>query len=333
MKRKVLVSVLACAMLFLGMGYAYWTDSLQIDTKVTTGELDVRFVDLALYGQYEGNDNEISWSIIDGVKHGDEDGYVAGLPFGRGTTNYNLIGDKTKIENYRKEISGYATDTTFDAELKNPTKMPITVDCYQEGRDNTSKTIEITLNKIYPGYAQVFQSDIVNVGTIAAKLSDITFNVNAPDKVKDVIGVSLHLYREYATTPDPSEAGKHVNVFPTDLFKPGDTFVLGGVDFIRLSALENNTSLKDYLENELLYVHPDENRMDLYLGIAMDPDYDGEYTSGHAGLANPVGQDWWTENCQYAQFDINLLWDQFNVRAEDYDLTHEHLLKYEAAEE
>lgn len=327
MKKKVLVSVLACALLFLGMGYAYWTDSLQVDTKVTTGELGVKFVDLALYGQYGDQDNEKSWSIIDGVG----DGYVANYYFGRGT-EYNIIANEAKLEEYQNRIDGY-TKTTFDAKFGDPVdtmaELGASVDCYKDGTW-ASSTIKIDLNKIYPGYAQVFQSDIVNVGTVAAKLSDIDviMGEHGTTTMKDVIGISMRLFREYSSTAGHSD--RHVNVFPTSLFKPTDTFRLGGVDFIRLSALENeNLDLKDYLENELLFVSPaDNNRMDLYLGIAMDPDYDGVYTSGNSANPSTVS-DLLTEN-KSANFSVKLLWDQFNVRAEDYNLTHEHLLNYDS---
>ena len=105
MKKKVLACVLACAMLILGMGYAYWTDSLQIDTSVTTGELEVKFVDLALYGQYAGTDNEKTWAIIDGVG---SPGYVDNYFFDRGNENnanglYNIIATPAKQTNIKVE--------------------------------------------------------------------------------------------------------------------------------------------------------------------------------------------------------------------------------------
>lgn len=318
MKKKVLVSVLACAMLIMGVGYAYWTDNLQVDTKVSTGELKVKFVDLALYGQYAGQDNESSWSIIDGVG----DGYVDNYYFGRGTS-YNVISSEQALANYKDRIEGY-TKTKFDAKLKDAAPLGATVDCYTNDT-LASSTIEVDLQQIYPGYAQVFQSDIVNVGTIAAKLSDIDVKVKSFDTMalKNAIGVSMRIFREYSSTA--GHPNQHVNVFPESSFAPSDIFEVGGVSFIRLSALEG-MDLKSYLENELLYVYPDKNRMDLYFGIAMDPDKAGIYTSGHSAAPSGVS-DSLTEN-KTARFTIDLLWDQFNLDIPAENLNHNHLQKF-----
>ena len=315
MKRKVLACVLACAMLFLGMGYAYWTDSLQIDTAVTTGELNVKFIDLALYGQYGAPDNEGSWAIINGVNDPDD------FFFGRGT-NYHLIADEDALEEYFDDVEGY-TQTTFGASLANPGPLGVTIEGYGENTPSSSK-INININDIYPGYAQVFQADIANAGTLAAKLSDIVFTMNNQpnDDVKDMIGVSLRVLREYADTPTGTREG-HIDVFSTGgLFTDDDIFTLGGVDFVRLSALEGQSS--GALENDLLYVLPDKNRMDVYLGIAMDPDAEGKYTSGKSDLATAdPAKDNATEN-KAARFSLTFLWDQFNVDHIGPD-SHNHL--------
>lgn len=325
MKKKVLACVLACAMLILGMGYAYWTDSLQIDTSVTTGELEVKFVDLALYGQYAGTDNEKTWAIIDGVG---SPGYVDNYFFDRGNENnanglYNIIATPAKLNEYKNRVEGY-TKTEFNAWLDDPIKLDVTVGPYGTNTDSSS-TIKIDLKKMYPGYAQVFQSDIVNIGTVAAKLSDIKITgIDVPnDYMKDIIGVSLRVLREYAETPaGPTQ--DHVNVFSTAALLPTDYFTLGGVDFIRLSALEELDLGAVIDENgELLYVLPDKNRMDVYLGIAMDPDMEGNYTSGISSDPSDVS-DYWTENQTGVRFSLNFLWDQFNVGNPNGG-THNHL--------
>ncbi len=310
MKRKVLACVLACAMLFLGMGYAYWTDSLQIDNAVTTGELQVKFVDLALYGQYAGQDNEKSWAIIDGVG---TPGYVDNYFFDRGDENngnglYNIIATPADLAAYNARVHGF-TQTDFTAALDDPQKMDVVVGPYGLNTDSSSK-INIAINKMYPGYAQVFQADIVNVGTIAAKLSDIDVAVtDMPNNdIKSMIGVSLRVLREYAGTEG------HVDVFSTLDLPTSAYFTLGGVCFIRLSALEslNLASVIDR-SHDLLYITPDDdNRMDIYLGIAMDPDEDGVYTSGISSDLSGKSDDS-TENINTAKFNLNFLWDQFNV--------------------
>ncbi len=310
MKKKVLACVLACAMLFLGMGYAYWTDSLQIDTAVTTGELEVKFVDLALYGQYASPDNEFSWAIIDGVG---SPGYVENYFFDRGNENdgnglYNIIADKDALDDYKARLSGY-TKTEFTAAFNDPKPLDVTVGPYGGGTASDNK-INIAINKMYPGYAQVFQADIVNAGTIAAKLSDIDVAVtDIPNNdIKSMIGVSLRVLREYAGNEG------HVDVFSTLDLSTSDYFLLGGVCFIRLSALEN-LDLANVIDrsHDLLYITPDDdNRMDVYLGIAMDPDRAGAYTSGISSALSGKSDDN-TENINTAKFNLTFLWDQFNV--------------------
>ena len=311
MKRKVLACVLACAMLFLGMGYAYWTDSLQIDTAVTTGELEVKFVDLALYGQYAGQDNEASWAIIDGVG---SPGYVDNYFFDRGDESnsnglYNIIATPEDLDAYEARVLGY-TKTDFTAAFADPQKLDVVVGPYGFNTDSDNK-INIAINKMYPGYAQVFQADIVNAGTIAAKLSDINVAVtDMPNNdIKSMIGVSLRVLREYAGTEG------HVDVFSTLDLSTSDYFLLGGVCFIRLSALEN-LDLAGVIDrsHDLLYITPDDdNRMDVYLGIAMDPDKAGAYTSGISSALSGKS-DANTENIiNPAKFNLTFLWDQFNV--------------------
>lgn len=308
MRKKVLVCILACAMLLFGMGYAYWTDSLQIETTASTGELNVKFIDLSLYGQYAGQDHEDGWTIIDGVC---EDGYVGDFIFGRGT-NYNIIGDPDEITGYYDRISGY-TSTAFTAELKDHVNLGKQIGPY--GSDTwASDTIRVNLTDIYPGYAQVFQSDIANVGTLAAKLSDIKVLVDQAndDVINDMIGISFYVLREYSSTAGHPNC--HVDVFKTIAGSdPEDFFTVGGVDFIRLSALEG-VDLSDLIDKtkDLLYILPDENRMDIYFGVAMDPDAEGVYTTGTAANRNLDNNDSDSE-LKAAGFTVQLLWDQFNV--------------------
>ena len=117
MNRKVLVCVLACCLLFLGMGYAYWTDSLQIDTTATTGELDVRFVDVALFGQYADEDG---WAIFDGI---DDGKFKIDTDRWKNRPNiYNRIAEEEDLEAYMDRLEGYATNA-FDANLVNPVNL------------------------------------------------------------------------------------------------------------------------------------------------------------------------------------------------------------------
>jgi len=43
--RKMLITAITIAIMLLGTGYAYWTESLTISNSVSTGYLDVKFID------------------------------------------------------------------------------------------------------------------------------------------------------------------------------------------------------------------------------------------------------------------------------------------------
>ena len=304
MKRKVLACVLACAMLFLGMGYAYWTDSLQIDTTVTTGELDVKFVDLGLYGQYEDEDH---WAIFDDIPPTfgfvlDQDRYADR------TDSYNLVIDPEEKEEWENRIKGY-TETGFDAYLVGNGTLGKDLGGadYVESTKASDKIV-ISITKMYPGFAQMYRSDIVNPGTLAAKLSQINITTTgSKDAIKDMIGVSFKVVRE---------AGTPVVINLLNNIDAEDTFVVGGATFVRLSALGSNFTID---ENNLLSLYPankdmnkDEWRMDLILGLAMDPDAEGEYTTGSVAYYNADNDDADTQ-WENATFVVDFGWDQFNV--------------------
>lgn len=43
--RKMIIAAIAIAIMLLGTGYAYWTETLDISNTVSTGYLDVKFID------------------------------------------------------------------------------------------------------------------------------------------------------------------------------------------------------------------------------------------------------------------------------------------------
>lgn len=45
MNRKMIITAIAIAIMLLGTGYAYWTETLTINNTVSTGYLDVKFID------------------------------------------------------------------------------------------------------------------------------------------------------------------------------------------------------------------------------------------------------------------------------------------------
>lgn len=312
MNGKSLVgSVLALSLVLAGTGYAYWTDTLSINTKATTGEFGVKFADLGLYAQYNNETLKGGWSIVDGVKHGDNNGFVADNFFMRGSSDYDKIAKDGTIKQYYKEAAGF-NKVKFDAELVDAdvlTKGPA-VYVGSKGSDK----IDVTIKQMYPGYAQAFRTDIVNVGDIAAKLGNIKFDVKAGagdvGNLEDMIGLAVLVEGEQYNP----ETLPGWNVFKLAAnFKDSEVFTVGGVKFVRLSALKNADFAEVLKDKEAMLCAPaTDNRMDLFLGVAMDPDAEGVYTTGSTKKMNVANDDALSQNKEI-NVAIKLLWDQFNV--------------------
>ncbi len=303
-KRSLLSGILALSLVLAGTGYAYWTDTLNVTTKATTGEFGVTFVDLVLYAQYDNERISGGWSIVDGIGTG----FVADDFFKRDATNYNIIAKDGSIDAYKDRIKGY-NNIEFDAELVDKAPIKKAVGPYNSANAEGSDKILLTINKMYPGYAQAFRSDILNVGDIAAKLSNLKFTVDADNKVtEDMIGIAVYMGNEQynPARPNPEQA-----VFKLAASTPGATFKVGGVDFVRLSALKGVDFSKALENNEVLCSPATDNRMDIFIGIAMDPDATGEYTTGSTAVM--ADKDDAESQNKKATVAIDLLWDQFNV--------------------
>lgn len=321
MKRKsrksIVAGVIALALILTGTGYAYWTDTLNVTTKATTGELDVTFVDLGLYAQYNNETKTGGWSIVDGVTRDSNNGFIPDDYFMRGSSNYNIIAKSGTIDAYKQEAGKY-NNIDFDAKLVD--KAPIGKD-FKGGASVTygantdgSDQIEITVDNVYPGYAQAFRSDILNLGTIAARLSDMKFDVAAMGQKslhKDMLGIAVLVNRE---AYNPSEPDANTFRLCTWFANDDNFFTIGGIDFLRLSALEelDEDAIADLLENNLLYAQPgSDNRLDIFLAIGMDPDAEGKYTTGTA--ADMKDNDDKLSQNNGAVITIDMLWDQFNA--------------------
>lgn len=311
MNGKSLVgSVLALSLVLAGTGYAYWTDTLSINTKATTGEFGVAFADLGLYAQYNNETLKGGWSIVDGVKHGANDGFVADDFFMRGATNYDIIAKPGSIDQYHEEAKGF-NKVEFDAELVGAEVLTKGPGVYVGSKG--SDTIDVTIKKMYPGYAQAFRTDIVNVGDVAAKLGNIKFDVKAGADVgnlEDMIGLAILVEGE--------QYNPHVDPNGWNIFKlaanvdPSKVFTVGGVEFVRLSALKDADFVDVLKDKEAMLCAPaTDNRMDLFLGVAMDPDAEGVYTTGTS--AKMTDKDDAESQNKEINVAIKLLWDQFNV--------------------
>ncbi|MDO4711475.1 MAG: SipW-dependent-type signal peptide-containing protein [Peptostreptococcaceae bacterium] len=310
-RRSLISGILALSLVLAGTGYAYWTDTLNVTTKATTGDFGVTFVDLGLYAQYGNEVLKGGWSIVDGI--GDS-GFVDDHFFMRGATDYNAIAKPGSIDAYKERAKGY-NNIEFDAELKDAKPIPKQVGPYTAANAKGSDKIELTIQRMYPGYAQAFRSDILNVGDIAAKLANMKFDVKALDgkeigKADEMLGLAVLINKEqYA----PSHLEENVFKLASFLNDPSKCFKVGGVDFVRLSALKDK-DFKDALQNNLVLCAPaTDQRMDIFLAVAMDPDAKGVYTTGTVeNFVGPAEKDLDSQN-KGIQVSIDLLWDQFNV--------------------
>ena len=315
-RNSLVGGVLALSLVLAGTGYAYWTDSLNVTTKATTGDFGVQFVDLGLYAQYGNETVQGGWSIVDGVG---ESGYVADNFFmrGKGTQSgtddtRNQIAKDGSIEAYKDNVKGY-NNIAFNAELVDKTKIAKQVGSYNPAYTDASGKILLTIDKMYPGYAQAFRTDVVNVGDIAAQLSNIKFEAKDLDgkelgNLKEMIGVAVYIDREqYRPDQKVDEP-----VFELAKFMNSDkTFRVGGVDFIRLSAL-NDKDVKEALKNNVIKCAPaTDQRLDMFVAVAMDPDAQGVYTTGTS--ENRKDNNDKDSQSKGVEVSMDLLWDQFNV--------------------
>lgn len=323
MRKSIIGGIVALSLILTGTGYAYWTDTLNVTTKATTGELDVTFVDLGLYAQYKNEMFSGGWSIVDGISRENNNGFIPDEFFQRGDTDFNIIAAEGSIEAYKEEAKMY-NNIDFDAELDaaeeigkdftSGENLKVIYDSSTLGSDR----INITIDNMYPGYAQAFRSDILNLGTLAARLSALKFSVEEMEDReldKNMLGIAVLLDKE---AYNPAE--KDSDVFKLcSLFADGDNyFTLGGVDFLRLSALEGiDDELIRELENNVLLAQPgSDNRLDIFLAVGMDPDAEGIYTTGStAVMENNTNDDTASQN-NGAVITIDLLWDQFNEGVE-----------------
>lgn len=317
-RKSIIGGIMALSLILTGTGYAYWTDTLNVTTKATTGELNVTFVDLGLYAQYENEATACGWSIVDGIQREKNSGFIPDDFFMRKDTNHNIIAKEGSIEDYKEEAAKY-NNIDFDAEL---------VDGQEIGKDFTSggatiyasdtlgsDRIEITVDNMYPGYAQAFRSDILNLGTIAARLSNIKIGTEEMEDRKlqsEMLGIAVLVDRE---SYNPSEPEGDTFRLCT-IFADGDNyFTIGGVDFLRLSAIEElgEDAMATMLENNLLMAQPgSDNRLDIFLAIGMDPDAEGKFTTGSTLVMEDNDNDDKESQNNGAIITIDMLWDQFN---------------------
>ena len=305
-KKAMVGGILALSLVLAGTGYAYWTDTLNVTTKAATGDLDVTFVDLGLYAQYD-DDKMGDWSVYDGIG---TTGYADKLFFNNNgrdyaTPNHNSVvgrdGDETSANGqYRTRANGY-NDASFTAGYEDGQVIGIKYGDYTAETVGCDR-IQLSVSNMYPGYGQMFRSDIINLG--AAKLSALSFAVTGAEEAASLNPDTVNMLGLALKVTD--EQNKEIYDLSTS---SSDTFTLGGVTFVRLSALTEKETVA--ITNELMTASKPEGRMDLFIGVAMDPDATGEYTTGSTAV-NADNVDAITQN-QQAVISVDFAWDQFNA--------------------
>lgn len=338
-RKKFLFAALIASTALMGLGYAAWTDSLTITNKATSGNLKVRFIDISEYGQYPcyAKDNEVGWAIFDGRSSDGKTSVVDGVATVTGWRLFDQTknnpgnpdeADTTLKDAYLKDKEDYQLATYELAENYSETdKLPIDLQGYKAG-DLMSDKIDLTIDNIYPGYAQLFQADIVNVGTVRAKLSGINAEFGKQDdtevdtkELANMLGIALLTHDEQ-------------NVTTEVLCVPGvndeNIFEVGGVKFLRLSALNDQAIADALVKAGTIEIAPQSqtDRVDIYWGIAMDPDLKGVYTSGKVekgenGYSTASDKDDAATQLKGVQLSLQFLWDQFNVNPDVTEASNE----------
>lgn len=330
-RKSIIGGIAALSLILAGTGYAYWTDTLNVTTKATTGDLDVTFVDLGLYAQYgsEQVTDLQGWSIVDGIDRKDTVGFIPDNYFLRGKSDYNSIAKAGTVDAYVNSAKG-VNNVTFDASYGDDagylSKQVGPYTTATIGSDN----IRLEVNNMYPGYAQAFRTDIINLGTLAARLSNMEFEVNGEEGKPfdaDMLGLAVLVDKEEAKDEANNGNTFRLSTELGDVSKE-NYFTIGGVDFIRLSALTGDEGklIEKVLRNNVILASPNANRLDLFLAVGMDPDAEGKYTTGSTKVTpmNPDAKDADSQN-NAASISINMFWDQFNegVNAETSNILRE----------
>lgn len=241
-----------------------------------------------------------------------------------GILEVNFTEAKSLGNNFEPLNSAISSESAYDS-----TKRTATV----VDKDN----ISFDITDIYPGHYEVFETSVVNAGTVAAKLGKVNMSVNGSNQMtKDIIGIALdadasysvtgHCHVEQCNSPKTCAKPGHYKFLgiwyhytdtksitkDVSIDLPADaTFKIDGTTFVRLSALKD-VAVSEQLSN-LLYLTND-SKMSFAVAIGMDPDAKGKFTTGSAALNNPnKNQDSNTQNTT-AKVTMGLVWDQYNER-------------------
>lgn len=141
-KVKLLIAVLVCSVMMMGVGYAWWQDSITVATTVNTGDLNMEF--------------------MDGSRIIEQSGYI--------TSNFEF-GTTTVVTGTEREWGKVCGQNHCG---------PCSRWCYGwVERDVTeditnNKDLRCTLNNLYPGASVVLRIPVKNAGSIGAYFDKVT---------------------------------------------------------------------------------------------------------------------------------------------------------------
>lgn len=139
-KVKLLIAVLVCSVMMMGVGYAWWQDSITVATTVNTGDLNMEFMDGS--------------SIIE------QSGYITGsFEFGEEEIPETVT---------ERELNCFCWWHCHDDSCYKVVEKTVlnTVD--------TKKVLECTLNNLYPGASVDLRIPVKNAGSIGAYFDKVT---------------------------------------------------------------------------------------------------------------------------------------------------------------
>lgn len=283
-KKSLIAGVLALGFLVAGGSYAASKNQLHIQGTASTADLDINFVNLGVESYF---DHENNWKNVESSSYEEA------------KKNY----DEAKKSYYEAGFTGKLTD---DKLMKYDN---------QKG----SEKIKLDLNKLYPGFAMFYKAEILNNGSIPARLADIHMKMegNELNNAQHMLGISLVIGKPSETEKSlHSKFGKFNLVEDTE-FRPEDIFSLGNEKneknekFIRFSAI-NDKKFHDYLRKHIILSMPDQDdKKPISIRIAMDPDAKGVYTSGTVSKQNMSGNDKDSQK-KAGSLTIDMLWAQDN---------------------
>lgn len=278
MKKRILACVVACAMLLMGSGYAYWTDLINVSAQADTGDLNVDFT----AASYEGN-NFLATNAALPESAYDSTGRTVSF------TNNNVTLGISDLYPGHYEMF----DTTVDNVGTVAAKLG-KIDATLSGNNSEARKL-------------------IGIAIAATSEYETTQVVQKPDYGWKLVWVGCGIFRHKEWVWDIVGYHDETQTVPINgdvaLGLPtGSTFVIDGIIFVRL------TSLPDLNVNEqtsnILYLTND-STMNFQITIGMDPDAGGAYTTGKAQARNTANNDANSEN-QYEAVTLGLIWDQYN---------------------